>query len=139
MNALKSLPLVIIGCVLTIAGSCMPWVTVTILGESKVTSGLDGDGVITLTLAVLALLLAFGKKKVLAIIDAILSGIAAAIGIYDLTQITGKVKEVTTVGMGEVLGDALKFTIGTGLYLVVAGSLLATVACILRLAVDNRR
>jgi len=136
MKPAQLLYLIIGGCVLAIIGSCLPWVTVTVMGETRVTSGLDGDGVITLILAIGALVLAVlkgvGNPKVMTIIGASLAGLAAMIGVYDLINIKDKTSELSGL-IGDQGNDIFGFSIGIGLYLVIVGSIVALVGFILRL------
>ena len=99
----------------------LPWVTVqTFFGSLSVTGfkNGEGDGVLTLGLGVLGALCAWkgGKTLIVTIVTGVL---AAAIGIYDWSDITALADDAD----GFVLAEA-----GIGLYLTIAGAIVMVVS-----------
>lgn len=112
-----------------IIGAFLPWATVTapFLGTiSK--NGIDGDGVFTLVAGVVVAVLGFplisqrALKPGRGIPIAIVSGLAAAIGIYDLVDVNNAANDLE----GPVAASA-----GAGLYLTAAGAVAALVGGIM--------
>lgn len=109
------------GSIMVILGSALPWATVEIflLGQQAV-SGLQGDGVITLLLGIVVLILALAAQaesgKTPPIVASLLALVAGVIGLIDLTNV-----ERASQG---ILGSV---SIGVGLYLVVIGAFVAVV------------
>ena len=106
-------------------GALGPWAKVTTIFGSVSVDGLSGDGRLTLTLALVALVVAcwmvarptFGK----AIAGVLLFGAIALTGLYD----TWHVAERPDVG-------AAPITVGWGLVLTVIGGLTGVVASVLQ-------
>ena len=130
MQKIQPLHLVLGGAGLVILGAFLPWVSVSVslLGESSShsTNGIDGDGKITLLLAIGALVLTVLKNpaqaKLFALLALIASSLAALIGIYDATQIGGNSEAKT---MMEAMGSGFKVSLGIGLYLTILGGAVA--------------
>jgi hypothetical protein len=109
------------GSIVVILGSVLPWaiVEVVLFGQQSV-GGLDGDGVITLALGIIVLILALTAREESGnappVIAGLLALVAGLIGLYDLTN----VQQINPGILGEV-------SVGVGLYLVVIGAGVATV------------
>lgn len=101
------------GAAVVAAGSLLPWASVMLVGPIY---GTDGDGVITLTLAVLvgllALVAALGKGRGWMFAVAMVLGLlATAVAAYDLSNISNL---VSSEGMA---------SLGPGLPVIIAGGL----------------
>lgn len=125
--------LTIVGVLLAIVGAFLPWVTTSgFVSFSK--AGTEGDGVITLVLAVLtgllAVLMVLLKSRALAIgvlIGALLIG---AVAVLDLTDISSKAGDLTRLG-----GDfTVKAEVGSGLWMTAAAAVLLLLGGIVGLA-----
>jgi len=105
------------GSVLVVLGALLPWASV--LGMSV--SGTDGDGMITLVIAVLAGLFLF-IKKIPIWIPLILGVVVCGIGGYDMYSMLSSTSGPDMAAAEELLGD-LSVSIGIGLYLTILGGL----------------
>ena len=109
------------GGIVVIMGSVLPWATVEVIlfGQQSI-DGLDGDGVITLPLGIVMLILALTARKESGNTPPVIAGLlalaAGSIGLYDLTN----VRRINPGILGEV-------SVGVGLYLVVIGAGVAIV------------
>ena len=101
----------LIGAILLIVGAFLPWGRTAIVDVT----GLDGDGVITLGIGVVAIILLLIKKVPLWI-TIILGVVALAIGIIDMRGMAAANTE-----LGLEAGDEFAVSIGSGLYLTVVG------------------
>jgi len=113
------------GSLALIIGAFLPWATVSAPFIGTINkNGIDGDGVFTLIAGVAVAVLGFPLvsqrtlKPGRGIPIAIVSGLAAAISIYDLVDVQNAVNDVE----GPVAASA-----GSGLYLTVAGAIAALV------------
>ncbi len=96
---------------LVVLGSCLPWATVSAGFVSATKNGIEGDGVITLIIAiVVAGLFALIKARRTAAILTIIGGaLTAAIAVYDIVDVSGKsttsgqVTLTTSVEIGLIL------------------------------------
>lgn len=109
-------------------GSVLPWASVAFIGSVY---GLEGDGAITLVMAllvgVLALLCGLGRGKVWMFGVTIFLGlIATAVGAYDL------------VNMSSIVSDESMARLGPGLPIVVAGGVLVLGAAVYGIAKGRR-
>lgn len=108
----------ILGAVGMVAGSFMDWLTASAGFVSVSAKGIDGDGKITVVLGLLVLVLLMSKGNAKG--AAVLSGIAAAVTVYEVYHANQK--------MHEVAGDGVRASVGTGLWVLLVGSVLAMVA-----------
>ena len=137
MKKIQPLHLALGGGALVILGAFLPWASVSInfAGESSShsTNGMDGDGKITLVLGLCAVGLTVlknpAKTKLFALIALIAAGLAALIGLYDASQIGGN---SDARAMMEAAGDAIKVSLGMGIYLTIIGGAAASVGSLMR-------
>lgn len=114
MNQTRTVSLV--GAALLALGSLLDWATVkTIFGEIGV-AGTEGDGVLTLVAAGLALVLFLASKPKAGAVVALLG---TAVAIYDFANLTS-----TFAGSS----DGASASVGIGLYLCVIGGAAASIA-----------
>ena len=115
------------GAGLLILGSFLPWATVSIKiagteAMSHTVGGMDGDGTLTLSLGIGALVLTLlknpPKAKLFALIALILSGLAALIGVIDIFRLT---RNSDADAIMAATGGGLSITPGIGLILVIIG------------------
>ncbi|WP_256839225.1 hypothetical protein [Ornithinimicrobium faecis] len=116
------------GAVLVAIGSFLPWANVVLAGPVY---GTDGDGVITLgvavPVAVLGLIAGLGKGRVwMFAVTLFLGLIATAVGAYDLSNISSFVS-------GESMAD-----LGPGLPVIVVGGLVVLGAAVFGMAKGRR-
>ncbi len=99
-------------------GSVMPW------GENiaGTVNGLDGDGVITLGIAIIAIVLLLIKKVPLWI-PLVLGVLAAAIGIIDLSNMSDVNQELGLELEGNPFAELAKVEVKAGLYVLIAGAI----------------
>lgn len=118
-----------LGAVAVILGAFLPWVSVTtILGMGVTLYGIQGDGVITLTLGCIGLGITFLKcRKFRASVNLLLGGLIALIGIYYLSRAP------TLYELFDVEPQLLKIDIGVGLYLTAIGGVTLIVGSFLGL------
>jgi len=107
------------GGLLAVVGAFGPWATAGLFSKS----GMDGDGVITLVVAAVLLLVTLANARTPrrgVAIGAIVSGvIIAGVGAVDIADINNKVSD-------NAFTDAI-VDIGWGLYLTVAAGIIAVV------------
>jgi hypothetical protein len=112
-------------------GSLLPWATLSSIFGSISVAGTQGDGVITLIVS--ALIAVFGivamtkpqsDSASFSILVFILAAIGVGIGIYDATRIQRVVSDVP-----ESIAAA---SVGIGLWLLIAGALLAAVSVFIK-------
>jgi hypothetical protein len=114
------------GSVIVIVGSALPWVTTKsfLFGELSV-GGLERDGIFTLPLGIVVLILALATQgessKTLRAVSGLLSLVAGVIGLIDLVD----ANRVLGGTSADFLGGSV--SIGIGLYLVVVGAGVAIV------------
>ncbi|HEY7659264.1 MAG TPA: hypothetical protein VIC58_01540 [Actinomycetota bacterium] len=140
--------LAIVGGALLAIGSFLTWAEVSGGGQTVAAKGTDGsDGYITLVLGIVAIgcgiVLMRGARRALAIIVIVAGIIGAAVGLYDALTAKDRVLDdaaeelapgfgVSTEEMREVLDAAidsgqLGLSISIGLYVVIAGGVIAIV------------
>lgn len=110
----------IVGALMVIAGAFLPWAISSVI----TVKGTDGDGTITLALAILSILFLL-IKKIPAWIASILGAIVVTVGFIDYSQ----VKEAVLLDSGSV---------GIGLYLTILGSLVLILGSTLQF-IKNRK
>jgi hypothetical protein len=123
--------LIFLGCIaVVVLGSFLPWAKVEMLGMSETVGGLEGDGLITLIVAIVAgAAVYFTQDKLAGILALVGSAIILIIGLIDFIDL-GKVMD----GFG-LFGDAVNR--GIGLYLVLLGSLAGAVLGVLTILKKN--
>lgn len=109
---------VVVGGILVAVGSLLPWATATTGFGSISIAGTDGDGKITLVLGAVAALVGFLSiettsqgLRVTAFIAGALAGLAGAMDYSSLDK-----------RLNEASSDAIRASIGPGLYLVLVGA-----------------
>lgn len=107
-----------------VLGSFMPWAQVGIFTAN----GTDGDGVITLILGGAGFLLMLASTRGPAIIALLLALGAGGIGLYDASNISSAISDLD----GNPF--AANASVGTGLYLLIAASVVAAGASFARQA-----
>jgi Protein of unknown function (DUF2510) len=115
-------------------GSLLPWVKASAGGFTVTKNGIDGDGVLTLILAGLAALL-FGvikPRNVAAIVTLILGGLAGAIAVYDIADISQKAHDLSTTSVD------VSATVGVGLILAALASVVIVVGAIMGISESGR-
>lgn len=100
-----------------VLGSVLPWATVSTPFGSISAAGTEGDGVITLILGVIAVVGFAVQRFRLASIPA---GLALATGVFDLVNVSRTI--------GDVDSEFARASVGYGLWLVVAGGVVAVLA-----------
>jgi hypothetical protein len=144
----------IIGGALMAVGSFLAWAEVSGGGTSVTAKGVDGsDGYITLVAGlvavVLGIVMARGTKRVLAVLVILAGIVGGGIGLYDALTAKDSVLDAAAEELAPSFGasaelvrtaldqaiDAgqLSVTIGIGLYVVIAGGIVALVGGILGL------
>lgn len=119
------------GCAAAIAGSVMPWISITSGFGAADVKGTDGDGKLTALLAVIALLLAvFGMSKDnranirgaggVCILGTIFS-------VYEWQHISSKINGVST--------EFLRASVGNGIWVMLAGFVVGAI-CLFKAAPD---
>ena len=113
-----------VGIALVIIGAFLSWGAV---GGQSVIRGIEGDGIITLVIAVIALvLLLFAKVPVW--ISLVLAVLISGIGIIDFVNISGQAS----------LSELFEVTAGAGMYLTVIGGIVLLSGTIVSLAIDKK-
>lgn len=123
----------LVAAVLIVIGSVLPWATIDLGFISQSIGGLDGDGGITLVLALVAGVLAYfskGRKIGFAIGAVVAAAISALIAVIDIA-------DVSSLGGGGDLGIDSGISVGIGLWLVLIASL-AAVGAGIKLILDCR-
>lgn len=105
------------GALLVIIGAFLPWGSV----DNVVVTGLDGDGVITLVIAIVVFLSIFIKKIPL-LFSMILGLIVAAIGVAQTFSISQKIDEIKNIFASSLIGPNINGRIDFGVYLTILGS-----------------
>lgn len=107
-------------------GSFLPWATVTSVFGSISVAGTEGDGIMTLICGVIAVIGFALQRPLLAIIPA---AIGLAIGVIDLTNVSRN--------LGDIDAEIARASVGIGLWILVAGAVVAVVAA--ALLIPSRR
>lgn len=116
----RSTWLLAVGTAVVAVGALLPWATVNAGLVSVTVAGTDGDGVITLMLALVVggLVLAkwkAGLSRAVVIVSLVLGAIVLAIAIYDAIDIASSVVDSEFVD--------LRASVGIGLWLTLLGSI----------------
>ena len=110
-----------IAAVVVFIAAFLPWATADAVIISSTKTGIEGDGVITLVLGLVALpcIVYAHWRSWVWLLPAIMGVAIAAIGIYDWAELTGLSSDVATV------------SVGAGLVLTVVGGLVLTIMALL--------
>jgi len=123
----RSTLIVLVGALLALIGSFLPWATVSVEGfGSESASGMDGDGVITLIVALAAAAIAVfmkGRGRMIGIIVA--AGIIILVSIIDIADVNRAAGEI-----GDIPG--VDTSVGFGLWLVLVGGVVALVGAFVK-------
>jgi hypothetical protein len=112
----------LVGGGLVLLGSFMPWATIASGFGSAGVAGTEGDGKITLFLALLLVILgvlSLTSGRRLAVLQVLISVLAGIIAVIDLSNVSGRVADISS--------SFVHASVGTGLYLVLAGAIAAAV------------
>lgn len=119
----------ILGALMVIAGSLMPWGTVRSVFGSVSINGTDGDGVLTLgagvAVAAVAALTGLVEQRWLWITQVVLTVGVGALGLLELYNVTSESRDASN-GLVHV-------SVGSGLYVLLLGAGLAVVASVLHI------
>lgn len=104
----------LVGAVVIVVGALLPWVTVSTAFGTISVSGTEGDGVITLVCGVIAAaLLVLGRgRKTAAILAMLVGGLVAAVGLYDLVNVSAAAADVNGLARASA---------GVGLWVTLVG------------------
>ena len=105
------------GAILIAVGAFLPWGKV----DNVVTTGLDGDGIITLVAAIIVFLAVFIKRIPLWF-SMLLGLIIAAIGVAQTFSISEKIGEIKSAFASSLIGANINGRIDFGVYLTILGS-----------------
>lgn len=128
MNQRTAAIVVMVGGAVVAIGSFLPWASIaTGLGSASI-DGITGDGKITVVLGgVIALLGLLAIERPVSVARSgamMLLGVAAvAFGVWEYSNVQAKVDDVAS--------DVVRASVGTGLYLVIAGGVIAIVGAAL--------
>jgi hypothetical protein len=131
--------LMIVGGIVTVIASFLPWATVDVLGLRATATGMDGDGVLTtiggaLLIAIGALTLRRGFRA-LAAIGLLVGVLVVAVGAYDASTVND-----TDVG-AQLSADvaSIDVSVAYGLYLVIGAGALGAIGGAIRVATSGGR
>jgi hypothetical protein len=115
--------LVLAGAVALAVGSFLPWVKASAGPFTATTNGTDGDGVLTLILAGLVVLLfALVKpRRVAAILTTVLGVVAAGIAFYDTGNISSKAHALASSSSG------VSASVGVGVILAAVAAVVVVI------------
>jgi len=107
----------------------LPWISASILGTSVTVNGIDGDGVITLGMAVVAGVLVVARQwdRINRALVGVLGGLIAALALYYVVDPT------TGIEGGDVAAELAREAVspGIGLYLTALGGVGLVIAAVL--------
>lgn len=106
-----------LGAILVIIGAFLPWGKV----NDVITTGLDGDGVLTLIGAVVIFIMLFIKKIPLWV-SMIVGILIGAIGIAQTFSISEKISEIKSMFASSLIGPNINGRIDFGVYLTIVGA-----------------
>lgn len=110
--------IVLVSCMMAFLGSLLPWMTAqTMFGEMSV-AGTDGDGVLTIILAVVGGVLMYRTSKKHVVAGVIVCGLGLVVSIFNMVQVNSKVQDAP---------DGIIASIGVGLYLCLIGFAMSTI------------
>ena len=115
------------GAIGLIVGSFLEWASIDTPFGSFSVSGMDGDGVITVSVGIIALVLfTLVKRRAGTIAGVVFAAIGAAIAAIDIADVKSNIDDIAAESEG--LATA---SVGIGLWLCLAGALVAVVGGIL--------
>ena len=113
--------IVIIGGILVITGSLLPWTTASNIFNSYEYSGIEGDGEISVVLGIImiaAALFRFNRPGSRALIAVFFAVLAFSFGLIELSAVSEDVNEVKN------LNPLVDASVGLGIYLIIIGGVL---------------
>jgi hypothetical protein len=124
------------GAALLVVGSVLPWVKASVGAFSVTKNGIDGDGVFTLLLGggIAVAFFLIRRAKTAAWITLALAGIAGAIALYDTIDVSQKADELTS---NQTSLFHVSASVGVGLWLALAGAVVALVGGVIALGSDR--
>jgi hypothetical protein len=116
---------------LLLAGSFLPWARAEAGPFTATKNGIDGDGVLTLVLAIVIALLFFLARnaKVTAWLIVGLGALATIVAVIDVADVSNRADDLERQAVG--LGATV--SVGSGLWMALAGGVIATVGGIVAL------
>jgi hypothetical protein len=123
--------ILLLGAIAVGVGSVAPWATASAGAFSRSVNGTDGDGVITIVLAVVMLLIAVftagpTPRRGLLVLAGLCAVGAAGIGIYDAVNVNDAAQRA------EDLSSLVDASVGWGLYAVIAGGVIGVIGAVVR-------
>lgn len=116
----------LIGAIMVVVGSFLDWLTADSIFGSIGVKGIDGDGKFTAAAGGLVILsLLIGSMKQAAVASVVLLGIAGVIGFADYLDVQDRIESIDA--------EAIRASVGTGLWLVLAGAIVGVIGGILTL------
>jgi Protein of unknown function (DUF2510) len=119
--------LVLAGASALVLGSLLPWVRATAGPFSATRNGIDGDGVLTLILAVAAAgtFWLVTQRTVALVLALVFGALAGAIAIYDIVDISHKARDLASSNSG------VSAHVGAGLIIVAIAALAVVVGAVM--------
>lgn len=108
-----------IGTIVVAIGAFLPWGSV----DNVSITGMDGDGKITLAIAIVVLLMLF-IKRISLWISMGLGALTAIIGVVQTVSLTQKIDEIKSMFASSLIGPEITGRIDFGVYLTIVGSAL---------------
>jgi hypothetical protein len=117
--------LILGGAVLLLAGSFLPWARAEAGPFTATKNGIDGDGVLTLVLALAVALLLFLARspKVMAWLIVGLAGLATVVAVIDVVDVSNRAKDLEA----SVSSLNVSASVGYGLWMALVGGIVAVV------------
>lgn len=109
----------LIGTLLVAVGAFLPWGKV----DDVVTTGIDGDGIITLVAAIAVFVMLF-MKRISLWYSLALGVIVAGIGVAQTFSISQKIEEIKSIFASSLIGPNIEGRIDFGVYLTIVGAAL---------------
>jgi hypothetical protein len=127
---------VFVGAVLLVVGALLPWGEATSPTASFSSDGIDGNGAITLIAAVVLVIvfLVVQRASTAAWLVIATAVVAGAIGVRDASDLSDKASRLVDQGPPGVTAE-----VGVGVWVTIAGAVIALVGGIMALAMSSRR
>ena len=123
LGSRKATWVVLAGCALVAVGSFLPWVKITVLFGTLSKDGIEGDGKLTLALAVLTAAVAWwGVKKIPTLACGL---VLVAVAVFEFADAANRFARARAVS------GLVHPSYGAGLYLVLLGSITICVGAVL--------
>lgn len=122
--------LAVIGMGVVILGSLLPWATLSVGPFSRTVAGTDADGVLTLPIAVVGLLVFVVRRQsgITTLLTGLLTGVpVGGIALYDIINVSNMATDLTT---HKVRSLSASVSVGVGLWLCLAGAILTIAASV---------